>query len=151
MKLQLLSVGKAKNPHLASLAADYAQRIQAYASFSLTEVPEYDLQGAGVAKQIQAIRQASKAARYRVALDERGEVKTSAALARWIQKLRDEGLGPLTFIVGGAYGLPEPIKTEANARLALSAMTLPHELARVVFLEQLYRAFSILAGSGYHH
>ena len=85
-----------------------------------------------------------------VACDERGKEMTSEELARFIQ-LRATGTGRLVFAVGGAYGLTDEFRKRAGLVLALSRMTLPHELARVVLTEQLYRALSIMRGMPYHH
>lgn len=85
-----------------------------------------------------------------IALDERGTMRSSTDLAAWIGRERDCGK-PLCFIIGGAYGLSQSVKQRAHVQLSLSAMTLPHELCQLVFLEQLYRAHAILVGTGYHH
>ena len=85
-----------------------------------------------------------------ICLDERGSMMPSEAFALFLQKLQSSGKTPC-FAVGGAYGLAESFKSRAEHLLALGPMTFPHELARVVLLEQLYRAESILAGTGYHH
>lgn len=83
-------------------------------------------------------------------LDETGEEMTSQAFAAALQEFRDRG-EPLTFILGGSYGLTDKVRQAARRVIRLSAMTLPHELCRIVFLEQLYRATEINKGSGYHH
>ena len=85
-----------------------------------------------------------------VLLDERGTQRTSAQFAAWIGKHRDRGEA-LTFVLGGAYGFSDAIRSSVKEKMALSSMTFPHELCQLMFLEQLYRAMSILAGSGYHH
>ncbi len=85
-----------------------------------------------------------------VALDDKGKEFSSPEFASWIGKQRDAGQS-VTFVLGGAYGLDDQIRAKATLVLSLSRMTLPHELCKLVFLEQLYRAHSILAGSGYHH
>ncbi len=85
-----------------------------------------------------------------IALDDKGKEFSSLEFAAWISKQKDSGQ-TLTFALGGAYGLDDRIRAKATLTLSLSRMTLPHELCKLVFLEQLYRAHSILAGSGYHH
>ncbi|MEM9227249.1 MAG: 23S rRNA (pseudouridine(1915)-N(3))-methyltransferase RlmH [Verrucomicrobiota bacterium] len=84
------------------------------------------------------------------ALAEEGKLMTSEQLAQTVGQLRDSST-EATFIVGGAYGLSDAVKARADVLLSLSPLTLTHEMARVVLLEQLYRAFTILHGSGYHH
>lgn len=85
-----------------------------------------------------------------VALDEKGKELSSTEFASWVGKQRDNGQSVL-FVLGGAYGLDDRIRAKATLVLSLSRMTLPHELCKLVFLEQLYRAHEIMKGSGYHH
>ena len=85
------------------------------------------------------------------ALDERGKSKDSVAFAKQLGAWRDQGARECTFIIGGAYGLHDDVRQRADLILSLSAMTFTHQLVRVVFAEQLYRAFTILAGRPYHH
>jgi 23S rRNA (pseudouridine1915-N3)-methyltransferase len=86
-----------------------------------------------------------------VVLDERGTTLTSTGLAERLGKWRDQGVRQVAFVVGGAYGLTDAVRQRADLVLSLSAMTFPHQLVRVLFAEQLYRAFSILRGTPYHH
>ena len=90
-------------------------------------------------------------AAHPVALDEHGRELTSDGLAEWLQKCLDTGISELTLVVGGPFGLAQPMLERCRDRFRLSALTLPHELARVVLLEQVYRGFTILRGSPYHH
>ena len=83
-------------------------------------------------------------------LDERGKAMTSPAFAKEIEKAKHAGT-PMIFVLGGAYGLSDDVRALSQTHLRLSDMVLPHELCRVVFLEQLYRATEIAKGSGYHH
>lgn len=85
-----------------------------------------------------------------VALDEQGKEFSSPELAKLISRQKDLGV-PMVFVVGGAYGLKSPVLEKAKMKISLGRMTLPHELCKLVFLEQLYRAHTIIAGSGYHH
>ena len=86
-----------------------------------------------------------------VSLDERGRSLTSVELAAWLERIRDRGTRELAFVVGGAWGLSPEIMNRADESLRLSSMTLPHELARVLLLEQYYRAWTILRGLPYHN
>jgi 23S rRNA (pseudouridine1915-N3)-methyltransferase len=85
-----------------------------------------------------------------VVLDDRGKEFLSTEFATWIGRKRDIG-DSITFVLGGAFGLDDRVRSKATLVLSLSRMTFPHELCKLVFLEQLYRAQSIMAGSGYHH
>ncbi len=86
-----------------------------------------------------------------VALDERGSLLSSPDFAAQLGKWRDQGTRHTAFIIGGAYGLTDEVRQRADLVLSLSPMVFPHQLVRVLFAEQLYRALSILKGSGYHH
>jgi 23S rRNA (pseudouridine1915-N3)-methyltransferase len=86
-----------------------------------------------------------------VLLDELGKQFTSPAFAAHLRNWRDQGVRTTTFVIGGAYGLSDPVREKADLIMSLSAMTFPHQLVRVLFAEQLYRAFAILEGSPYHH
>ncbi len=84
-------------------------------------------------------------------LDEKGQVFTSVAFARYIEKQQVQSRGRVVFIIGGAYGFSEAMYQRANGLISLSGMTFSHQLVRVIFLEQIYRAFTILKGEPYHH
>ena len=84
-------------------------------------------------------------------LDEKGKTFSSVALSQWVEKLENEGVQRLVFIVGGAYGFHESVRAVAHASISLSDFTFPHDLAKVLVLEQIYRALQIQAGTKYHH
>ncbi len=86
-----------------------------------------------------------------VVLDEKGKTLTSSQFAGQIGGWRDQGVRQVAFVIGGAYGFTDEVRKRADLIMSLSAMTFPHQLVRVLFAEQLYRAFSILGGSPYHH
>jgi len=106
--------------------------------------------GGGAAAEAEAIRARTGAAGLKIALDEHGDALTSAELARYIGQARDRSVPGMTFWVGGADGLHATLLQEASKRLSLGRLTLPHRLARLVLVEQLYRAMSILHGEPYH-
>jgi 23S rRNA (pseudouridine1915-N3)-methyltransferase len=88
---------------------------------------------------------------YYVALDEKGKQKTTEEWFELFRRWENEGRKEITFVMGGAYGLSEEILRGARARLALSKLTFPHELARLIFYEQVYRVYTLLRGIPYHH
>jgi len=140
MKLRVLSVGKDKGETLA-LAQEYAGRIGRFAEIELVE-----LKAEGPAREAEALRgKLLKGESW--ALDQRGAQLTSEELSARIAPLRS---GALTLCIGGDEGLDESFRKEARFVWSLSKLTLPHRLARVVVLEQLYRAFEILRGAPYH-
>jgi len=141
VKIRLLSVGRDKGP-TAELAAEYAERIRRFADLDVTE-----LRAEGPPREGEALL--AKAWGELWALDERGASLSSSQLAQRIGKLRDSAQG-LTLCIGGDEGLAQPVRNAARFVWSLSALTLPHRLARVVALEQLYRAFEILRGGPYH-
>ena len=133
-------LGKTRRPALRALLDDYAKRIGRYVSIEITEVRDE----AAALKRLDADRAATV-----VLLDAAGKNLDSNALAKWLAELRDRGTRELIFVCGDAEGFPKTLRSRANQKLSLSAMTFSHELARVMLAEQLYRAFAILAGSPY--
>ena len=134
--------------------AEYAKRMPKACNLELIEVrPEPRSAGRTVAQLLAAegkrIERALPRGCRRVALDERGREFTSTALARWLDAQRQDGRD-IAFIIGGADGLAPAVTSSAEIPLRLSAMTLPHGLARVLLAEQLYRALSIIGGHPYH-
>ena len=153
MKLRIVALGH-KLPAWAAAAYDeYARRLPREFALELIELkPEARDRGKSVAQLLAAEgkRIAAASGDFNVvALDERGEPWTTARLARALRSWRDEGRS-IAFVIGSADGLSATVKRNARAVIALSALTLPHGLARVLLVEQLYRAASILQGHPYH-
>ena len=140
MRLRLVMLGKTRRPELRAVIDEYVQRIARYAPVEITELRETE-----AALKKFAFDQPSTIA----LLDDRGKNLDSRAFARWLGELRDRSTRQLTFVCGGADGFPEEIRSQADQKISLSAMTYSHELARVMLAEQLYRAFAILSGSAY--
>ncbi|MFT4034252.1 MAG: 23S rRNA (pseudouridine(1915)-N(3))-methyltransferase RlmH [Patulibacter sp.] len=135
MRYLVVAVGRLRPPYVDD-GDHYLKRLKAHAKVELIEVKSDD----------QVERQLPPNA-YVVLLDERGRSRDSVAFSRFLDERRLDGR-PLVFVVGGAYGLALP---RADELMSFGPMTLPHQLARVVLLEQLYRGLAILAGSPYHH
>lgn len=152
MRLRVVAVGKDRSGLYAPAVEEYARRIARYVRFEIAEVPEAR-KHAGTPRAREEEGEAILArigARERVVLlDERGEEETSAELARrvgrWLERGQDVAL-----VVGGADGVAPAVRERAAETLALSRMTLAHRLARLVLVEQLYRALTILRGEPYH-
>lgn len=130
-----------------ALLDEYLARIRRYAPCDEIEVREDES-----SPKLEAAFQKAIPARARtVALEVTGEALSSERFAALVGRARDGGQAALVFMIGGAYGLPDALSRAADHRVSLGSMTLPHRLARIVLAEQLYRAFTILAGEPYHH
>lgn len=152
MKLRLLAIGRDRSGLYAPAVEEYVGRISRYVKFELVELPEARKHaGTPQAKEEEAATILAKLGRGErlVALDERGKEWTSVELARrvggWVEGGRDVAL-----VIGGSDGLAPAILERAEEKLALSRLTLAHRLARLVLVEQVYRAFTILRGEPYH-
>ncbi|MEZ4288513.1 MAG: 23S rRNA (pseudouridine(1915)-N(3))-methyltransferase RlmH [Polyangiales bacterium] len=142
----VVAVGKKKMPGVSDLLKEYYGRLSRYTRFEEVEIKNDDHDALTASMQ--------KIANDRsvvVAMEVDGKAMTSEKLSAYIERQQNDGIQKLIFVIGGAYGLPRDLSNNASIKLSLSAMTLPHQLARVVLAEQLYRAFSILAGDPYNH
>jgi 23S rRNA (pseudouridine1915-N3)-methyltransferase len=153
MKLRIVALGHRMPAWVSAAFEDYARRLPRDYALELVEVkPEPRGGGRSVAQILAAearrIAAASKGFRI-VALDERGETWTTARFAERLRRWREDGRD-IAFVIGSADGIAEPVKRDADVTMALSALTLPHGLARVLLVEQLYRALSLLQGHPYH-
>jgi 23S rRNA (pseudouridine1915-N3)-methyltransferase len=152
-RVTLLTVGKPKETWVRDACELYVQRIRPSLSFTILELaPSRGKDGpAQQAEESDRILKSLESLPGEVwVLDETGKGMTSREFALSMSQARDMGT-PMVFVLGGAYGLTEAVRKKAHKVLRLSDMTFPHELCRVVFLEQLYRTCEINRGSGYHH
>ncbi len=156
MKIKILAVGKLKNPLYFEAIQGYLGRLQPMVPIRIEEVRDFPVRK-GMAPKIAVDQEAQYLLErlpeesFYVVLDVRGKQKSTEEFSELIAKWENAGLKELTFIIGGAYGVSDEILRNARERLSLSKMTLPHELARLVFAEQLYRAYTILRNIPYHH
>jgi 23S rRNA (pseudouridine1915-N3)-methyltransferase len=141
VKIRLLSAGRDKGP-TAELAQEYAERIRRFAELEIVE-----LRAQGPERESESLLGKVRGDLW--VLDERGSLLTSPQLSHRLARLRDSSRA-LTLCIGGDEGLAQRVRDQANLVWSLSPLTLPHRLARVVVLEQLYRAFEILRGGPYH-
>jgi len=146
VKLTLASVAvRGRSERFDGLATEYLDRLRTY-----TEIESQVFRtSAALFESVERLK--GRTAPVLVLLDERGKQFSSPALAEWLRQQRDAGQQRLVFALGPAGGWSDAERAHAGLLLSLGAMTLPHELARVVISEQLYRAFTILAGHPYHH
>lgn len=153
MRIKLVLVGKTERGHVAEGMAAYLARLARTIPVDEVVLPEAGKGEPAYQQRVESERILTtlKPGERVVVLDERGRTLTSPQFATQLGKWRDQGVRQVTFVIGGAYGLTEEVRQRADLVLSLSAMTFPHQLVRVLFAEQLYRAFSILQGSPYHH
>lgn len=152
MNITLICVGRLKERHWRDAAAEYTRRMEPHAALRVAEVADQPLTDEARALGIEGagVLRAVPAAAHVVALDVGGTQRSSAELAAWLDRHMNEGRSALAFVVGGAAGLDPAVLARADERLSLGPLTLPHQLARVVLLEQLYRCFKIIRGEPYH-
>ena len=141
MKIRVVMLGRTRNAEVRAMAEEYAKRIQKYAEIEVNELRD------GSAAALRKFKMAANATC--VFLDANGKEFTSRDFANWMGKLRGGGTRELAFFCGAADGFPEELMSSKGSAISLSRLTMPHELARVVLLEQIYRAFAMLAGHPY--
>ena len=154
-KVKIVAVGKIKEKYFIDAINEYAKRLSRYANFSIVEVKEENFvmepndsekaeilrrEGANIKKELSG---------YIVAMCIEGKKLSSVDLANSLDKIKNSN-SEITFIIGGSYGIDESVKKLANLKLSISDMTFPHTLCRVLLIEQIYRAFSIINDGKYH-
>ena len=152
MNVKNIFVGKTTDRFAAEGVREYASRIERYVKFSVIETEA----GRGEDQQMkkkegEAILKKVDEKDFLILLDEKGKEHSSKEFAEMLMHHQKISTRNLIFVIGGAYGFSEEVYQRANMKMALSRMTFPHQLVRVLFLEQLYRAFTILKGEKYHH
>ena len=156
--MDVIAVGKLGEAYLRQAAEEYEKRLKAYCRLTVTQIPEYRLPDAPSPAQIQrgleeeghAILEKLPRGAFSVALCVEGRQLSSPELARRLEELKSAGESRAAFLIGGSWGLDEAVKKKCRLLLSMSSMTFPHQLARIMLLEQLYRAFTISAGQKYH-
>jgi 23S rRNA (pseudouridine1915-N3)-methyltransferase len=156
MKIALLQTGKTTDKHISELADLYTNRIKKYSGFEIITLPDLkNSKSMPVAEQKikegRRIIQSLNTEDYTVLLDERGSELRTVEFSGWIEKVFMLPKKRIVFIIGGAWGFSDEVYHRVDFRLSLSKMTFPHQLVRLLFLEQLYRAFTIIKGDPYHH
>lgn len=156
MKVSLLLVGKTVNKHFVELIDDYAQRVKHYIGFDITVIPELkntkslsaeqqkQQEGELILKQLQP-------GDHVVLLDEHGKELRSVEFSKYMEQRMHTVSKRLVFIIGGSYGFSPEVYAKAIEKISLSKMTFSHQMVRLIFVEQLYRAMTIMRGEPYHH
>ena len=156
MKGVLIVVGKTTDKRFEAITNEYVERIRHYIPFDIEVVPDLkNTKGLSQSEQKgregELILRSLQAGDYVVLLDEHGSERSSMDFAAWMQKKMSAGPKRLVFIVGGPYGFSENVHKRGNEEISLSRMTLSHQMVRMFFVEQIYRAMTILNGEPYHH
>lgn len=158
MKVSVLCVGKLKEKFFEDAVREYCKRLGGYCKIDITELPEQRLSARPSAGEVRAaldreaealLRRVPGSARL-IALCVEGKALSSEELARDMEQAALSGRADCCFVIGGSYGLSPLVKEKADLRLSMSNMTFPHHLARIMLLEQIYRAFKIRSGEEYH-
>ena len=155
MRITLLVVGKTTDPHLQTLISEYQQRLTHYVPFEFVVIPDIKNAKSLSEEQLKTAEGEAILARLTpsmevILLDEHGREFRSIEYADWLQKKMGSGRD-LTLVIGGAYGFSPAVYQRANGKLSLSQMTFSHQMIRLMAIEQIYRAMTILRGEPYHH
>ena len=156
MKILLLAIGKTDEDYLVAGIKKYVGRIGHYASFEMKEIPDpRNRKTLSEAQQKKAesllILNQLHPSDHVVLLDENGKPFNSVEFSESLEKQMASGVKRLVFVIGGPYGFALEVYDRSNAKMSLSPMTVSHQMVRLIFVEQLYRAFTILKGEPYHH
>lgn len=154
ININIICVGSLKENYWQQAVTEYQKRISAFAKINITEVKE-GIYGASekdilLAKQQEALKLKQLTKGYTVALEVGGKSFSSENFAKHLQDIAVKGNSNITFIIGGSYGLDKEFSDSANEKLSFSQFTYPHQMMRVILLEQIYRAFTILNNKTYH-
>jgi 23S rRNA (pseudouridine1915-N3)-methyltransferase len=156
MKILVIFVGKTSDDHLDILIKKYVQRINKYATFDIVVTKELKSQNFSSVEELKKM-EGSLLSKYIepgdfiILLDEKGKEMTSIEFSKFVESQITRNIRRLIFIIGGAYGFSDEIYHRSNFLLSMSRMTFSHQMIRLFFVEQLYRAFTIMKGEPYHH
>ena len=156
MKIELLQIGKTVDSYLREGIQMYEKRVKNYISYETVTLIDLKMASSLPIEQQKnmegkAILNKVSSDAYLILLDERGDCLTSVEFSNFIQKQMLKGLKNVIFVIGGPYGFSQEVYNRANSKISLSKMTFSHQLVRLIFIEQLYRAMTILKNEPYHH
>lgn len=146
MKILCITVGKKHDTHYSDAIAEFEKRLQNFCEFNWLLVPTSDK-----SRESAAIARQFKRDDVVVLLDERGQQYSNTQVAHKIEQLQNNGTKRLVIVIGGAYGVEQHIRARSRHVVALSTLVFPHQLVRLIVIEQLYRSYSILVDGKYHH
>jgi 23S rRNA (pseudouridine1915-N3)-methyltransferase len=155
MRVKVLVIGNTQEPYVKEGIARYTKRLPHYCTFEYVELKDISTKGLSPElqknKEGELISKQLKTEDHLCLLDEKGKVFTSVSFSKHIEKKQLAGTKSWVLVIGGAHGFSDEVYARANEQIRLSDMTFPHDLVRIVLVEQLYRAFTIIRGEGYHH
>jgi 23S rRNA (pseudouridine1915-N3)-methyltransferase len=155
IKINLVVVGKIREPFYKEAINEFSKRLSKFCDLNIIETRELDINNLG----LEAVKNGESEAQLKkikahenvLLIDLHGEEMDSETFACYLSSLIDKGVSPINFVIAGTYGYGEALVRRADKRISLSKLTFPHQMVRVIFLEQLYRAFKIINGESYHH
>jgi len=156
MTIKLLAIGRTDSKELQALIALYQNRLRHYIKFEIEIIPDIK-NSKNLSKKQQKEKEGEQILKRLSAsdvlclLDEKGKQVSSIAFSNYLQKKMNSGIKNLVFVIGGPYGFSEEVYQKAQGKISLSSMTFSHQMVRLFFVEQLYRAFTILKNEPYHH
>lgn len=158
MNILIVCVGKLKERYWSDAAAEYTKRLKGYCSLQIVELKEARLPDKAGPAEEQAVKEAEgeeilkklKDGMHVITLEVKGKSLSSEKLAEKIEKLAIDGISNIAFVIGGSLGLSEAVSRRADFKLSFSEMTFPHQMMRIILLEQIYRSFKIMRNETYH-
>ena len=155
LKIKVVAVGQLKERFWKDACTEYLKRLRAYANATVVELPDVSPERAGgerqaVEREGKSVLDALDASEHVILLDIKGKAVSSEDMASALESLTVDGISSVAFVIGGSCGVSDEVRKRANARWSFGRITLPHNLARVVALEQIYRAFRIIRHEPYH-
>ena len=158
LNVNIICIGKLKEKYLKDACAEYEKRLAGYCKFSIIELPEYKIQDdpsdAQISKTVteegKKILDKIPKGSYIISMCIEGKMHSSEELGAILEEVGVKGISSVTFIIGGSWGISDEVKKISDLRLSMSRMTFPHQLARVLLCEQIYRGFTIINSGKYH-
>lgn len=145
MHIKIITVGKSHDPKISQAIDEYIKRLSKYVKIDWQLIPPSSIEQESI-QIIKATRDS-----YVILLDEGGNALNTPGFAARIEKLQNNSIKELVFVIGGAYGVTPEIKNSADFILSLSSLVFPHQLVRLILVEQIYRAYDLMHGGKYHH
>ncbi|RUA06301.1 MAG: 23S rRNA (pseudouridine(1915)-N(3))-methyltransferase RlmH [Flavobacteriia bacterium] len=156
MKIKLLAIGKTDDKNLIALFQNYEKRLKHYVKFEFQVIPDLKRvknlsENEQKEKEGELILNKINSGDHLILLDERGTEYRSVEFSKFLQKKMNSGIKQVVFVIGGPYGFSEKVYKKSNGMIAFSKMTFSHQMIRLIVIEQIYRAFTILSNEPYHH